>query len=374
MENPARTEALSRARFTPHENDRCREYGRLARCKPLKLYPIVCVLLVACGLSLQRIHSHASRETLSLTHPKIFVVDVLRSRCYFEDWIRPLLFTLSTSRHIVRLDQHSALKKNFESGDIVLLVNQDFGLQRKPNVDYWYLNTEGPDKKLAETAISKGFLQIIDYCLANVQRLLALGAETVLWLPIIVRPSVSIVLPRTHLCMVGVTHTPSRLQLWTELKQAAISSSMSISFHEPRGWGSNRDFDSQKCALVVNVASRTNNPMVTRIRFDVLWQYDIPIISEMTHAADIPEYEGTLHFVERHEIVQATLAMWHRIHARNSTKMLEQNNERYRARLKVQRRREEQFRKVARRILRLQDEKFEDFTISTLVHAFSPVP
>lgn len=154
-------------------------------------------------------------------------------------------------------------------------------------------------------------------------------------------------------------------EFWEELKSAAVARSMEIAFHEPMGWGWVRDFESQKCALVVNVASLTNNPLTGRMRFDVLWQYDIPIISELTLAPDMPEYEGTLHFVDRSELVGATLDLWRSIHAKTSEESLATIREHYDARLLVQERRETQFRTVVRSILAVLD---EDQTVSTLVH------
>ena len=74
-----------------------------------------------------------------------------------------------------------------------------------------------------------------------------------------------------------------------------------------------RDFETQKCALVVNVASHVNNMIAPRLRLDVAWQYDIPIISEMVLSPDAIEYRNTVVFVELSELVNTTLKLWNEI-------------------------------------------------------------
>jgi len=269
---------------------------------------------------------------------------------YFADWLRPLLFTLEVYMETRTVAIGEAKDFNFGRSDIVLVVQRVYHLKRQKDVSYWFLNTEGPDKNYAEEAIQSGFVDIIDYSLSNIPRLLLKGAQRVVWLPIVFTPGVSLHVQRQDICLIGRTNTKRRAFFKKELEQMAKSGFYSaIKVREVHGWGFHRDLLSQEWALAVNLASVENNLAAPRMGLDVLWQYDIPIVSEEVHLHDSLEYLNTITFVPRERPVDTTLRVWASVV--QSYKTQAERVEDYKLRVQVQQRRERQFKKTLSLIL-----------------------
>ena len=90
------------------------------------------------------------------------------------------------------------------------------------------------------------------------------------------------------------------------------------------------------------------NQLVARLRLDLLWFYDIPILSESAFEPDVSEYLGTVSFVKLPDLVEETLALWQSLSAGNSSM---HSVTHYEKRLEVMGKREDNFRKVIRVVL-----------------------
>lgn len=270
---------------------------------------------------------------------------------YFADWLRPLLFTLDMFVETNSVAIEDAKSVSHEVGDVVLVLQRVETLTQKRGVIYWFLNTEGPDKHYAEEAIQRGFVDIIDYCLSNVQYLLQRGARRVLWLPIIFTPGVRLHVKRDAVCLVGGTNTGRRAKFKTQLERTARLRlhSVKLRVREVYGWGFERDLLSQECALAVNLASVETNHAVPRMRLDILWQYDIPTISEDVLPPDSVEYLNTITFVPREQLVDATLKAW--VSLAQSPRTRAEYVREYKLRVQVQEHRELQFKRTVSSIL-----------------------
>jgi len=237
---------------------------------------------------------------------------------YFEDWVSPLIFSLGMAMNVVYfsvkpdIEQRIVtLQDSLRAGDTVLLLQQSFNIQMKDQVQYWFLNTEGPDKPFIDVAVSIGIKNVIDYSTFNAARHLEnYGTVTSLWLPIISSSSVTIHDHRDKMCMVGGANTERRKKFRDEFNTAALQLGADVSVFEIHGWNYFRDYASQTCALVVNVASVENNHATPRLRLDILWQFDVPIISEEMSGNETLEYNGTVTFVPMSELINATLKQW----------------------------------------------------------------
>lgn len=233
---------------------------------------------------------------------------------FFEDWVTPFIHALEYTTDVTRIDHtcaESAICTHFQPGDVVLLLQSSYVVKMENHVTYWHMNTEGRDKKFAEEALANGFRFFIDYSLANVEYLISQGAYRALWLPITTAPSPTIGVERKFLCMVGGANTIRRKTFYTQLKEVASREiEESIAFLEPSGWAPARDFQSQSCFLVVNLASVESNNIAPRLRLDVLWLYDIPIVSEVVAEPDMMEYNGSIQFNSPDELIDATLQRW----------------------------------------------------------------
>lgn len=229
---------------------------------------------------------------------------------YFEDWVEPLLFSLGMFFDIVKMPGPAM---DIHRGDTVLLLQTTQGHRKMAGVEYWFLNTEGPDKSYAQLAIDNGFKNIIDYDLFNTERLAARGADVSLWLPVIHPSTVTVYTHRDKLCMIGGANTPRREMMLRRINRLAQKRGLPVTVHEIKVWGFRRDVLSQTCALVVNIASRDDNFAVPRLRLDLLWSWDIPIVSESAAGFDSLEYLGTVTFVPLNEVPKATLDHWEAI-------------------------------------------------------------
>ena len=279
------------------------------------------------------------RRAFIVHDPSIYV--------FFEDWLRPLLYSIGMFVEVHMA--HTVLQA--QQGDIVFLVQSTHRVQKLPGVEYWFVNTEGPDRHFSDEAIAQNFTNFLDYCLYNVERHLQLGAKVVLWLPIVMPGGLISFKARTSLCMVGGANTERRQVFWSRLKVESARLNKSIPFLEPTGWRASRDLVSQQCALVVNVASSENNRAMPRLRIDVLWQYDHRIISEEMLGGDQAEYRNTVEFVRLENLVGATLQLWDRIQAHSGHDDEGAMKERESLRLLVQQSRQAQFKRVVTQLL-----------------------
>jgi len=250
--------------------------------------------------------------------PVVYMVNDPHIYYYFEDWVSPLIFSLGMAMNVVYfsvkpdIEQRIVtLQDSLRAGDTVLLLQQSFNIQMKDQVQYWFLNTEGPDKPFIDVAVSIGIKNVIDYSTFNAARHLEnYGTVTSLWLPIISSSSVTIHDHRDKMCMVGGANTERRKKFRDEFNTAALQLGADVSVFEIHGWNYFRDYASQTCALVVNVASVENNHATPRLRLDILWQFDVPIISEEMSGNETLEYNGTVTFVPMSELINATLKQW----------------------------------------------------------------
>lgn len=292
-----------------------------------------------------RTHHQAARRR------SVFLVRKPSNWKYFEDWLRPFIYTLEvhTTVHVIDFKNEKQLKvallEKSVPGDVVLMVQRPFmSPQDIPHRDVWLVNTEGLDKaRLYAEAHKKGFSQVIDYSLANAPEFQERGFARVLWLPIIAAPGV--VVPaqsRNRLCHIGDLSTPARKKLWGELQSAALLQNMSVPFEFISKWRASRDVVAQRCRLVINSRSRDVNKAMPRLRVDILTLYGIPVISESMSPLDEREYGGVVKFVARKELVNATLKYW---------SSLEGGSNDHAARLKLKQRREQQFLRCLREIL-----------------------
>lgn len=281
------------------------------------------ILFVALNL----VKSAASFEQFTLTRnytkcvqtslPRVYLVFEKTTFRYFDDWITPFLDDLETTFEVIRYTVHRntesrvvTLQTDLRKGDTVLLLQRSFEMPLKDGVQYWFLNTEGPDKNFADIAIAQGFRNVIDYCSFNSERFSKLGAESSLWLPIVRPPTVMMHTFRSKLCIVGGANTSRRKLFVDQFNRATGERGLNISIFEVRGWKLQRDVVSQTCALVLNIASKDSNHATPRLRLDVLWQFDIPIISEEMSGDDPLEYRGTVVFVPLPQLLNASLSMW----------------------------------------------------------------
>ena len=267
---------------------------------------------------------------------------------YFEDWVNPFINSLGTFVPVQMLSYSSATKTTFTDGDVILVLQQTSGFRVQSAGEYWFMNTEGTDKRFAEDAIDNGFSNVIDFTLKGVERLSRHGAKQVLWLPIIQAPGLPAHLPRTHLCMIGPANTPRRVKFVNALRAYLSNLEERIDFKHVEGWSVARAFESQQCSLVVHVSSTDVNSLAARLRLDILWLYDIPVISESAFEPDVSEYQGTMKFVNLSSLVEETINMWRTVRSTNKTKdsFIEYNK-----RLEVLKIREERFRETIRAVL-----------------------
>jgi len=233
----------------------------------------------------------------------------------FEDWIRPLVWHISTVVPVLEVSFESARTRTFNRREVVLLVQKTHGLPRQAGVEYWFMNTEGPDKDFAENALKEGYENVIDFTLKGVERMLASGAKRALWLPIIKTPGLPVFASRTYLCMVGEANTPRRQQFFEDLKRRLDSLEYKVPWKQVTGFSGARDFESQRCALVVHYGSTEDNRLAARLRIDILWLYDIPVISELVDDPDLSEYDNTIEFFESPALINAIIAKWNVLHS-----------------------------------------------------------
>lgn len=288
---------------------------------------------------------------------RVYFVYDDRAFYVFEDWISPFIDSLSAFLKVKELivshseNVYKNFPGSFEPGDIVFLVQDTYDLRPEAGVDYWFINTEGTDKQFAEVAISQGFKKIIDYSLHNAGRHKLNGAEVSLWLPIVTAPAVTFHIAREYLCMVGGANTERRQTFLSDLLEAAEERHMNISVHGVLGWsrdGIHRDYHSQACALVVNVASVENNQVAPRLRLDILWLYDVLTISEEVQEPDMSEYNGTLMFATYEHLANKTLQIWNSLTLKKGLPNLQSKAA---MRASIQRSRQIQFNRVVRQVL-----------------------
>lgn len=300
------------------------------------------------------------------TPPRIYLLYDHTIYHVFEDWVEPFLLALGAVTEIFKVSVSTTsgtqsykaiLRTTLLPGDTVLLLQSTHDIQRQNGVAYWLLNTEGPDKNFSEHALSKGYKHIIDYSLFNVERHKLGGAETSLWLPLIGSHSITHHIPREKLCMVGGVNTARRKEFVEKFDEVVQTRELNISIDHTIGWGHTRDYSSQMCALVVNVASVENNHATPRLRIDKLWHFDIPIISEEMSGSDPSEYNGTVAFAPYSKLPQETADLWERIVHRQHKTMTESLN----ARVLVHESRLQQFQVVVQAVVR------GAFTTSALV-------
>ena len=241
---------------------------------------------------------------------------------YFEDWVNPFLNSVRAVVPVQIISFEEANTTKFNNRDVILVLQKTHGLHKKNVGEYWFMNTEGLDKDFAENAIETGFTNIIDFTLKGVQRLSKLGAERALWLPILQPPGLPVYLPRTHVCMVGPANTRRRKKFVNDLQQHSTTREEEINFKHIEGWAAARDFESQTCSLAVHLSSTDVNQLVARLRLDLLWFYNIPILSESAFEPDVSEYLGTVSFVSLPQLAEETLAIWLSLRAGNSTTIL----------------------------------------------------
>ena len=261
-------------------------------------------------------HQSEVRST-NWTQPRLFLVYNHEIFVIFEDWVNPFLYALGMTLEVNKFslrpniqDRTTTLQTALKAGDTVLFLQSIEGMTKKKGVEYWLLNTEGPDKGFAKLALSRGIKRIIDYSSFNVERHTLVGAETSLWLPIIGSHLIRFHNVRDKLCMIGGANTPRRVQFVDDFNAIVHQRGKNVSIHSILGWGNLRNYDSQTCALVVNVASVENNHATPRLRLDTLWQLDVPIISETMSGNETLEYKGTVMFVPLSELPNSTLNLW----------------------------------------------------------------
>ena len=302
-----------------------------------------------------RIQKNGSYSTLSprtKLHSEIvkqiFLVREESVYRYFEDWVDPFINSLGTFVPVQTLSYSSATKTTFTDGDVILVLQQTSGFRVQSAGEYWFMNTEGTDKRFAEDAIDNGFNNIIDFTLKGVERLSRHGAKQVLWLPITQAPGLPVYLPRTHLCMIGPANTPRRVKFMNALRAYISNLEERVDFKHVEGWSVARAFESQQCSLVVHVSSTEVNSLAARLRLDILWLYNIPVISESAFEPDVSEYQGTMKFVNLSSLVEETINTWRTVRSKNKTKdpFIE-----YTKRLEVLKIREERFRETIRAVL-----------------------
>lgn len=236
----------------------------------------------------------------------------------FEDWVEPFLYALAMTLEVIKLSVKSERESTMfhsilKAGDTVLFLQSSHNIVRKNGIEYWFLNTEGPDKGFAELALSHGYKRMIDYSSFNAERHKLGGAEMSLWLPLVGSHSVTHRSLREKLCMVGGVNTARRERFVQDFDENVRKRGMNVSIQHVIGWGHTRDFSSQTCALVVNVASLENNHATPRLRLDKLWQFDIQVISEQMSGNETHEYNGTVLFFPLSELPNATLNLWESI-------------------------------------------------------------
>jgi len=289
--------------------------------------------------------------------PRLFLVYDESKFYFFEDWVKPFLYALGMSLQTIKLSIEpemqnftTTLQNTLRPGDTVLLLQSTFGIQKAKGVEYWFLNTEGPDKNFVDVALMQGFKKVIDYSSFNAERHVLAGAQESLWLPIEGSHSITFHNFRDKLCMVGGANTDRRIKFAEDFHQLARQRRLKVSIFEIRGWGHQRDYSSQTCALVVNVASVYNNHATPRLRLDKLWQFDIPLISETMLGNETSEYSGTVTFFPFSELPDATLNTWETIMREQSAgtaRSVEETN----ARIMVHAFRKEQFQYVVQLVI-----------------------
>ncbi len=297
----------------------------------------------------------------------IFVVfDETRSR-WFEDWLRPLFEALEVWSEVflVPLSQTTVgkpngpttqlLQKKSRAGDIILFVQgvHGVGASNLSGRDLWLLGTEGMDKReFYEDALRSGVKSVIGYSLWIRDVLLQMGFQKALWLPIVTTPGIATFQKRKHLCMVGGAITEYRKKIWSDLKLEASKRRLEISFAFPLGWKSERDLVVQECLLVINCRSVQNNEAMPRLRVDILWQYDVFVVSESMNTLDESEYKGTITFTSGSHLVNRTLDEWEHVQKSQTAGVYPFPN-RSKSRVAIKLEREAQFRRVIRFILNL---------------------
>jgi hypothetical protein len=250
---------------------------------------------------------------------RVVMVVFSRDWKFFEDWLAPLLSALELSTCTARIDASAAdltglVRRTVRTGDVVLVVQQPHITPKDvPGTDVWFINTEGQDKNFSRRALRAGFTKVIDYSLAGLMRHQKDGWERILWLPIVTAPTLPVFARRTFLCLVGGANRPRRKAFWGQLKGEAQKRKLQIPFREVLGWKEARDVLSQECLLVVNLRSIESNTIMPRLRLDVLWLYNIYWISEEMEKADENEYQKTVTFASRPQLVNATLQLWAQI-------------------------------------------------------------
>ena len=320
---------------------------------PFRLFPTILMRKNNGGYGYPSLGAHTKlhREMVK----QVFLVREQSVYRYFEDWVDPFITSLSIFVPVQMMSFSSAINTTFTKGDVVLVVQRTRGLRVQSEGEYWFMNTEGTDKRLAEDAIDNGFYNIIDFTLKGVERLSRYGAEQVLWLPIIQAPGLPAYLPRTDICMIGPANTPRRVKLVNALRAHISNLEERVDFKHVEGWSDIRAFQSQQCSLVVHVSSTDVNLLAARLRLDILWLYDVPVISESAFEPDVSEYQGTMKFVNLSSIVEETINTW-RIIVRSKNKTKDAFSH-YKRRLTVLKSRQERFRETIGAVLHVNQEQ-----------------
>ena len=281
---------------------------------------------------------------------RIFLVREEHVYRYFEDWVNPLLNSLSLFVPVETISFESANVTVFTGSDVIFVLQCANSLRLQPEAEYWFMNTEGMDKKFAEEAFEQGFENFVDFTLKGVERLSELGGKRVLWLPIVYSPGMHVHLERTRLCMIGPANTKRRVRFVEELQAHISRQENRIDFRHIEGWSADRDFESQRCSLVVHLGSTDVNKLVARLRLDLLWLHDIPVISESALEPDVSEYMGTVQFVSLTALVEETVKMWHILRADSEAV---HSLSAYKTRLEILAKRRNYVQKLIRVVLRM---------------------
>ena len=296
----------------------------------------------------------------------VFVVfDETRSK-WFDDWLQPLFKALEVCSDVFLVPLHETvvgkpngstariLQKKSRAGDIILFVQVVHGVNASSlfGRHLWLLGTEGVDKsEFYDDALKNGVRRVIGYSPWICSLLLQKGFQKSLWLPIVATPGVAMSLQRKHMCMVGGAMTEYRKRIWSDLQMEALKRGLEISFLAPKGWKSERDLVAQECLLVINCRSVQNNEAMPRLRVDILWQYDIFVVSESMNAIDESEYMGTVSFASVSTLVNRALDEWEHLQQSQKAGVYPFPN-RTKSRIAIKLQREAQFRKVLNAILK----------------------
>lgn len=303
--------------------------------KPLQQPALVFLRTEPCAAPKRDTSSTSLKKSVEMNHKRKLVVCSTASIFhYFRDFVNPLVVAVGVHFEVQFDECDARLKwRNLTHSDVVFHVQRPFDLNAG-EARHWLINTEPLDSEPNVVTILPSDWRVIDYCLGNIARVKA----TSFWLPIVESPYPVFRRPRKGtkkvVCSIMGATTPYRERFFLVFNDLLKNYSSTVHHQPILGWDFIRDLKLQNCDVLFHVAKSEKAAFaLARLRVDLAYLYDVPVISQAPHQHDMDEYEGTMVFSDfeslPRKIIQKAIEAKYEVNVKKRNEVLQKRRKRF---------------------------------------------